>query len=231
MTVKHRFKCLCKSFVQSTCLFEFSRNTQSWRSWYFCTTSNGNKLEIVKSPVSFEENLRLSECFRLKLRRLISLSSWVSNLSNTKSQYCKLFFKIFWRTGVRYMGQWYPFFGLLVMSPLGFKATVGSLICTWQWCTCYTLSEIHLWCDTCRPLGGQHTCEALVGLETGSYHATSHSVTSGRRSTNWAITANFTLPNLCVTGKLYRLLRVTVLKRVTVQSNDWRSQKRNVMRT
>ena len=25
-----------------------------------------------------------------------------------------------------------------------------------------------------------HTCEALVGLETGSYHATAHSVRSGR---------------------------------------------------
>ena len=28
-----------------------------------------------------------------------------------------------------------------------------------------------------------HTCEALVGLETGSYHAVAHSVRSGRRST------------------------------------------------
>ena len=30
------------------------------------------------------------------------------------------------------------FFGLLVTSPLGFKATVGSLICAWQRCMCYT---------------------------------------------------------------------------------------------
>ena len=28
------------------------------------------------------------------------------------------------------------------------------------------------------------TCEALVGLETGSYHAAAHSVRSGRRSTD-----------------------------------------------
>ena len=63
---------------------------------------------------------------------------------------------------------------------------------------CYTFPEIHLWCDTCWPLGGQHgsqvissthTCEALVGLETGSYHATAHSVRSGRCSTDWAIPA------------------------------------------
>ena len=33
------------------------------------------------------------------------------------------------------------------------------------------------------------TCEALVGLETGSYHATAHSVRSGRRSTDSAIPA------------------------------------------
>ena len=30
------------------------------------------------------------------------------------------------------------------------------------------------------------TCETLVGLETGSYHATTHIVRWGRRSTDWA---------------------------------------------
>ena len=53
-------------------------------------------------------------------------------------------------------GYWYPCFGLLVMSPLGFKATVGSLICTWWKCMCNRFHEIHFWCDTCQPLGGQH---------------------------------------------------------------------------
>ena len=38
------------------------------------------------------------------------------------------------------------------MSPPGFKARVGSLIHTWR-CTCYTFPKIHLWCDTCCPLG------------------------------------------------------------------------------
>ena len=32
-----------------------------------------------------------------------------------------------------------------------------------------------------------HTCKALVGFKTGSYHATAHSVRPGRRSTDWAI--------------------------------------------
>ena len=34
-----------------------------------------------------------------------------------------------------------------------------------------------------------HTCEALVGLKTGSYHVGAHSVRSGRHSTDWAILA------------------------------------------
>ena len=35
-----------------------------------------------------------------------------------------------------------------------------------------------------------HTCKALVGFETGHYHANAHSVRSGRHSTDWAILAN-----------------------------------------
>ena len=53
-------------------------------------------------------------------------------------------------------GHWYPCFGLLVMSPLGFKVRVGSLIYTWWRHTCYTFTEIHLWCNTCGPLSSQH---------------------------------------------------------------------------
>ena len=50
-----------------------------------------------------------------------------------------------------------PFYGpFLVTSPLGFKARVGSIICTWQMHTCNTFHEIDLWCDTCQALGGQH---------------------------------------------------------------------------
>ena len=53
-------------------------------------------------------------------------------------------------------GYWYPCFGLLVMSPLGFKARVGSLIRAWQRHTPYTFPEMYLWCDTCWPLGSQY---------------------------------------------------------------------------
>ena len=51
-------------------------------------------------------------------------------------------------------GHWYPYFGLLETSPLGFKARMDpSLACfvaCMQW-----FPEIHLWCDTRWPLGGQ----------------------------------------------------------------------------
>ena len=44
-------------------LFEFSRNTQSWQCWHFCTTSNLNKLEAVKKLISLKANLHLPWCF------------------------------------------------------------------------------------------------------------------------------------------------------------------------
>ena len=36
--------------------------------------------------------------------------------------------KVFWRTHVLFGGHWYPCFGFLVTSPLGFKARVGSAL-------------------------------------------------------------------------------------------------------
>ena len=57
-------------------------------------------------------------------------------------------------------GHWYSCFRLLVTSPLGFKATVGSHIHTWWRQPHYTLPVIHLLCYTCCPLGGQHCCWA-----------------------------------------------------------------------
>ena len=58
-------------------------------------------------------------------------------------------------------GHWYPCFGLLVTSPLGFIARVGSLTRAWQRYVCYTFPEIHLWCDTCWPLSSQHGSWAI----------------------------------------------------------------------
>ena len=55
------------------------------------------------------------------------------------------FFKIFGGHEYFLWGHWYPCFGLLVMSPLGFKARVGSLIWAWWRHMCYMFPEIHLW--------------------------------------------------------------------------------------
>ena len=59
-------------------------------------------------------------------------------------------------------GNWYPCFGILMMSPLCFKARVGSLICVYWRHTWYTFPEIYLWCNTCWSLGGQHCSQAIL---------------------------------------------------------------------
>ena len=74
------------------------------------------------------------------------------------------FFKIFGRHKSFLWGQWYPCFGLLVMTALGFKARVD------PWLACFVacmqwISQIHLWCNTCWPLDGQH------GSQSHSLHA------------------------------------------------------------
>ena len=59
----------------------------------------------------------------------------------------------FWRTLVLFVAPLIPRFGLLVMSPLGFKAREGSHIRNWQRFMYYVFPEIHLWCNTCWPVG------------------------------------------------------------------------------
>ena len=72
------------------------------------------------------------------------------------------FFLNFGRRQSFLWGHWYPCFGLLVMSPLGFKARVSRHIHPWQRCMCYTFPKIHLWCDICWPLGDQHGSWAVL---------------------------------------------------------------------
>ena len=45
------------SSERGPCMFEFFSNSQSWQLWHFCTSSNGNKLKTVKSPMSYKANL------------------------------------------------------------------------------------------------------------------------------------------------------------------------------
>ena len=78
-------------------------------------------------------------------------------------------------------------------SPLGFKARVGSALFE---CSGGVRDTLHITCSLRFTSGATpadflaasmaaepslpHTCKALVGLETRSYHATTHSVRSGR---------------------------------------------------
>ena len=71
---------------------------------------------------------------------------WFLNLFMAEF-FCVFFFK-FWRTSVLFWGYWYSWFGLPVMSALRVQATAHPLL---RW-----ISQIHLWCDTCWPLGNQH---------------------------------------------------------------------------
>ena len=52
-----------------------------------------------------------------------------SRLQNRDCGQKNLFYQIFWRTTVLLWGHWYPVFGLLVISSLGFKAKVDPLAC------------------------------------------------------------------------------------------------------
>ena len=61
------------------------------------------------------------------------------------------FFKSFWRTHVLFWGHWYPCYGFLVTSPLGFKARVGSALFTFFCGGEYNLHSPRS--TTCQPLG------------------------------------------------------------------------------
>ena len=109
----------------------------------------------------------------------------------------KPFFHIFGGHKSFLWGHWYPCFGLLVKSPLVFKARVGSLIHTWWRQTCYTFPKSHLWFDTAELLAASMAAkpshslactwkQTLVGLKTRTYRATAHSATPGKRSTDLA---------------------------------------------
>ena len=92
-----------------------------------------------------------TRAFRLLLYELYFLSLFVPTSFFLYSYIIFYFFKIFWRTHVLSWGYWYPCFGLVVISPLGFKARVGSLIHTCRRCIiCFP--KIHLLCNTWQPL-------------------------------------------------------------------------------
>ena len=97
-------------------------------------------------------------------------------------------------------GRGYPCFGLLVMSPLGFKARVSSPINSLGSGIMSYMFQSHLWCNTCWSLGRQHGGQPVLlhiptsrhwwGSKLGSLILPlPHSVRPGRCSTDWAMWA------------------------------------------
>ena len=97
---------------------------------------------------------------QVSAQRLTSSASH-SKASQTDMQTYKQTFLSFLVATCQLWGHWYPCFGHLVMSCLGFKARVGSLICTWWRLTWYMFPEIHLWCGTFAGVYGQHSSQSL----------------------------------------------------------------------
>ena len=91
----------------------------------------------------------------------------------------RFFFSIFEGHKSFLWGHWYRCFGLLVTPPVGLKPGAA----------CYMLPDIHLWCNTCQPLGSQVILFHIPvsrhwgGSKPGSI------MLPGRRCTTWAMPA------------------------------------------
>ena len=92
--------------------------------------------------------------------------SEIRGSTHFQPKFASAFFKNFWRTWVLFMEELILLFCTSGDVSSGFQ----SLICTWWRHMCYTFPKIHLWCDTCWPLGGQY------GSQVGLFHipATRH---------------------------------------------------------
>ena len=101
---------------------------------------------------------------------------WCATPCYCTTRKLQTFFKKFLADTCLFWGHWYPWFGFLVMSPLGFKARVGSaLFALWKQMS-FTFPKIQLWCYICWPLGGQqhsgllpHMRWDLARIQTGNH--------------------------------------------------------------
>ena len=140
--------------ILNTCYFLTYRRNDYIAKWYY------SKISLLTSP-HFEHHFVHSDtqvypepCWFLKQKVPI-----FRNVILTTFLYIRSFFLKKMVDTYLLLGLWYPCFVLLVMSPLGFKARVGSLICTWL----RHLFDVRFasGCDTCRPLDGQHGGQSL----------------------------------------------------------------------
>ena len=112
-----------------------------------------------------------------------------------KNSVTKCFLLIFGGHVFFLWGHWYPCIGLLVMfqsqSGQPYSHLAEAYICvihSLRFTSGVTPANL-LAASMAAELSLPHTCEALVGLKTESYHVTAHSVRSGRHSIDWAIPA------------------------------------------
>ena len=102
--------------------YSITRHRQDNTVWYHCFSQKLYNLhQERKLPSKY-----YSRKFNLLGSQIILKNSMVlpQITQKTKSWVVKTFFKIFWGTQFLLWGHWYPCFGLLVTSALGFKARV-----------------------------------------------------------------------------------------------------------
>ena len=75
------------------------------------------------------------------------------------------FLKFFGRHKYFWWGHWYPCFGFLVMSNLSLKAKVSPTLAWFVTCIQW-IPQVHLWCNTCWPLGSQHHSTGLLIIQS-----------------------------------------------------------------
>ena len=103
------------------------------RLWLFSTLTRDEFVEPGTDAVGGQPLLRA--CVLIHQRySIIAVKTYsrgkLSHIENVHNFFFFFFkfFKKFWRTYVLFWGHWYPCFGFLVTSPLGFKARVGSAL-------------------------------------------------------------------------------------------------------
>ena len=116
---------------------DYSRNLfyLKFRHWNLAPTRIGENYRIL--DLDYSRNLFYLNFIILYIWKIRELCAWCGELDWSRfwwSQNVKgtffFFFLSFWRTHVLFGGHWYPCFWFLVMSPLGFKARVGSALFT-----------------------------------------------------------------------------------------------------
>ena len=150
------------SAATSTRSVEFSRNTQNWQHWHFCTNSNGNILETVENGINFNANWYLPWCFEFIMKWLISLSYSFSKNEQYKNA-CVANFVYYGKTRVK-------------LQDYSNETQCSILVCTVLQYP--ALANVNTCPHSCSPLGLLNTCymmycttQGLTGMGTQLVYA------------------------------------------------------------